>query len=171
MGGHITSGCCHPSVCPMTPLDSQMHAFEPSAQFHVWSTAYNSPLSLQKPVGKTIKNQRTWWCRWIYIFIKWSGILANFASSRLVETCFPRPYLRVSTPQILNDGLFGVSDVTTRTQVYASIICSDWRVWCALSCDVEIYAPHFCADLLLRLSTPLTFLCDQSQFHLKFPII
>ena len=43
------------------------------------------------------------------VFIKWSGILANFPSSWLAETCYPRPYLRVSTPQMLNDGLFGVS--------------------------------------------------------------
>ena len=55
----------------------------------------------------------------------------------------PRPYLRVSTPQMLNDGLFGVCDVKTKTQVYASIFGLDWRVMCAFSYDVTIWAPHF----------------------------
>ena len=48
----------------------------------------------------------------MYCIIKWSGIFANFAYS--CETCFPRPYLRVSTPQMLNDCLFGVSVMSQR---------------------------------------------------------
>ena len=93
----------------------------------------------------------------ISCIIKWSGILANFAHSWLAETCFPRPYLRVSTPQMLNDGR-GLCDVTTKTQVFASIICSDWRVWCAFSYDVTIYAPHF---------API-FACDWQRHGLFF---
>ena len=54
------------------------------------------------------------WSKVISPFIKLSGILSNFASSWFAETCFPRPYLRVSTPQMLNDGLFGVSVMSKR---------------------------------------------------------
>ena len=50
-----------------------------------------------------------WFFAPIFHIIKWSGILANFAYSWLTETCFPRPYLRVRTPQMLNDSLSGVS--------------------------------------------------------------
>ena len=42
------------------------------------------------------------------------GNFANFAYSWLAETWFTRPYLRVSTPQMLNDGLFGVSMMSQR---------------------------------------------------------
>ena len=51
--------------------------------------------------------------------IKWSGILANFAYSWLAETWFTRPYLRVSTPQMLNDGLFGVSVMSQRKRRFS----------------------------------------------------
>ena len=51
--------------------------------------------------------------------IKWSGILANFAYSWLAETLFTRPYLRVSTPQMLNDGLFGASVMSQRKRRFS----------------------------------------------------
>ena len=51
--------------------------------------------------------------------IKWSGILSNFAYSWLAETWFTRPHLRVSTPQMLNDGLFGVSVMSQRKRRFS----------------------------------------------------
>ena len=45
----------------------------------------------------------------IFTIIKWSGISPSFARLWLAETAFTRVYLRVNWPQMLNDGLFGVS--------------------------------------------------------------
>ena len=55
----------------------------------------------------------------ISCIIKWSWILANFAYSWLAQTWFTRPYLRVSTPQMLNDGLFGASVMSQRKRRFS----------------------------------------------------
>ena len=51
--------------------------------------------------------------------IKWSGISPYFARLWLAETAFTGVYLRVSWPQMLNDGLFGVSVMSQRKRRFS----------------------------------------------------
>ena len=99
---------------------------------------------------------------YIYIFyiIKWSGILANFALSWLAETCFPRQYLRVSTPQMLNDGLFGVSVMSQRKRRFSCQIFAWTGEFGVHFLMTSQYTHLISRRFWLRLTTPWTFLCD-----------
>ena len=103
--------------------------------------------------------------------IKWSGILANFAYSWLAETCFPRPYLRVSTPQMLNDGLFGVSVMSQRKRRFTRQFFAQTGEFGVHFLMTSQYTHVISRRFCLWLTTPWTFLCVWSQFHVKFPII
>ena len=96
----------------------------------------------------------------IYGFIKWSGILPNFALSWLVETCFPRQYLRVSTPQMLNDGLFGVSVMSQRKRRFSCQIFAWTGEFGVHFLMTSQYTHLISRRFWLGLTTPWTFLCD-----------
>ena len=96
----------------------------------------------------------------ICLIIKWSGILANFALLWLAETCFPRPYLRVSTPQMLNDGLFGVSVMSQRKRRFSCQIFAWTGEFGVHFLMTSQYTHLISRRFWLRLTTAWTFLCD-----------
>ena len=104
--------------------------------------------------------------------IKWSGISANFAYSWLAETCFPRPYLRVSRPQMLNDGLFGVSVMSQLKRRLTRQILAHTGEFGVRFLMTSQYTHLISRRNCLRRTTSWAFLFYiKSIFLVKFPII
>ena len=96
----------------------------------------------------------------IIIIIKWSGISPSFARLWLADTAFTRVYLRVNWPQMLNDGLFGVSVMSQRKRRFSCQIFAWTGEFGVHFLMTSQYRHLISRRFWLRLTTPWTFLCD-----------